>query len=101
MLGKNVPYTSVPYFWTAQAGLELRYVGHARTWDYTITWGSVADKDFITFYISGGNVAAVAGSNRDAEMAAIEELMRTGRMPAPGDLEKHPADLKELLNRPD
>lgn len=101
MLGKNVPYSSVPFFWTAQAGLELRYVGHARSWDYTITWGSVADKDFITFYISGDKVAAAAGNNRDAEMAAAEELMRTGRMPASGVLEKHPADLTDLLNKSD
>ncbi|MEW6144491.1 MAG: FAD-dependent oxidoreductase [Thermodesulfobacteriota bacterium] len=101
MLGKNVPYSSVPFFWTAQAGLELRYVGHARAWDNTITWGNVADKDFITFYISGGKVAAAAGNNRDAEMAAAEELMRLGRMPAPGVLEKHQADLKDFLNKPD
>lgn len=101
MLGKNVPYSSVPFFWTAQAGLDLKYVGHAGTWDYTITWGNVADKDFITFYISGDKVAAAAGNNRDAEMAAIEELMRVGRMPMPETLEKHPADLKDLLNKPD
>jgi NADPH-dependent 2,4-dienoyl-CoA reductase/sulfur reductase-like enzyme/nitrite reductase/ring-hydroxylating ferredoxin subunit len=98
MLGKNVPYSSVPFFWTAQAGLELRYVGHARTWDYTITWGSVADKDFITFYISGDRVAAAAGNNRDAEMAAAEELMRTGRMPAPNILKERQTDLVDLLN---
>lgn len=98
MLGKNVPYSSVPFFWTAQAGLELRYVGHANTWDYTITWGDVADKDFITFYISGDKVAAAAGNNRDAEMAAIEELMRTGRMPLPEILEKYPIDLADLLS---
>ncbi len=101
MLGKNVPYSSVPFFWTAQAGLELRYVGHAHAWDYTITWGNVADKDFITFYISGDKVAAAAGNDRDADMAAAEELMRTGRMPAPDILEKHQAGLKDLLNEPD
>jgi hypothetical protein len=81
--------------------LELRYVGHARAWAYTITWGNIADKNFITFYISGDKVAAAAGNNRDAEMAAAEELMRTGRMPAPGVLEKHQAGLMDLLNKPD
>ncbi|KAB2831886.1 MAG: NAD(FAD)-dependent dehydrogenase, partial [Candidatus Dadabacteria bacterium] len=69
--------------------------------DYTITWGNVADKDFITFYISGDKVAAAAGNDRDADMAAAEELMRTGRMPAPDILEKHQAGLKDLLNEPD
>lgn len=101
MLGKNVPYSGVPFFWTAQAGLNFRYVGHAESWDDMITWGSIADKEFITFYVSGGKVAAAAGNNRDAEMAAIEELMRVGKMPLPEILEKYPIDLEDLLNKSD
>lgn len=31
-----VPFTSIPYFWTAQHGKGLRYCGHATAYDEVI-----------------------------------------------------------------
>ena len=97
MLGMEVRYGGVPYFWTAQAGLNLRYVGHASSWDSLVTWGSVPDKEFITFFVSDGVVLAACGNGRDTEMAAIEELLRLRKMPWPEELASGPIDLKALL----
>ena len=33
MAGKNYKFTGVPFFWTQQAGLTLRYVGFVKEWD--------------------------------------------------------------------
>jgi len=73
-------------------------VGHAAAWDDTITWGDIDGKEFITFYVSGGKVTAAAGNNRDNEIAAVEELMRTGRMPLPGILKERDIDLVDLVS---
>jgi NADPH-dependent 2,4-dienoyl-CoA reductase/sulfur reductase-like enzyme/nitrite reductase/ring-hydroxylating ferredoxin subunit len=42
MLGKDVPYRSMPFFWTAQAGMQLRYIGYCRDWDEIIIDGNLA-----------------------------------------------------------
>lgn len=97
MLGMEARYAGVPFFWTAQAGLNLRYVGHAQSWDSTITWGSVPDREFITFFVSDGVVLAACGNRRDTEMDAIEELLRLRKMPWPEELASGPIDLRAFL----
>jgi NADPH-dependent 2,4-dienoyl-CoA reductase/sulfur reductase-like enzyme/nitrite reductase/ring-hydroxylating ferredoxin subunit len=98
MPGRQIPYEGVPFFWTRQFGVGLLYVGHAKRWDEIIYQGNVAHRDFLAFYIKDGVVLAVAGMNRDQEMAAIEELMRLNRMPSRSQLEDHPTGLLQLLN---
>lgn len=97
MLDMEIQYTGVPFFWTAQAGLDFRYVGHAETWDRLITWGSIEERDFITFFVGDGMVLAAGGNNRDTEIAAVEELLRLHKMPWPEELEKGTLDLQALL----
>ena len=55
-------------------------------------------RDFLAFYIKGSRVLAVAGMNRDREMAAAEELMRLGHMPAAHQLKEGAVSLMTLLN---
>lgn len=81
MLGRDEIFDSVPFFWTRQFDVGLVYVGHATSWDEIIVRGDVASHDFLAFYVKGERVPAVAGMNRDREMAAVEELMRVDRMP--------------------
>ncbi|MEQ9618454.1 MAG: FAD-dependent oxidoreductase [Deltaproteobacteria bacterium] len=99
MLENGIPSILVPFFWTAQAGLNFRYVGHAESWDYLITWGNVSNKDFITFFVSEGKVLAAGGNKRDREMAAIEELLRLGKMPNPDKLKNTSLNLLKLINK--
>ena len=90
MAGEDVEYDGVPFFWTRQFDAGLLYVGHAASWDEIIFQGDVPAQDFLAFYVKDGRVLAVAGMNRDREMAAIEELMRLDRMPAPARLKTIP-----------
>src|SRR5262249_15031109 len=55
MLGE-VPTISqhIPFFWTMQWDIALRYVGHAAKWDEIIYRGSPEQKKFIAFYLSNG-----------------------------------------------
>ena len=81
MLGRDVTFDAVPFFWTRQFDVGLLYVGHATSWDEIIYRGDVASQDFLAFYVKDNRVLAVAGMNRDREMAAVEELMRLDRCP--------------------
>ncbi len=97
MAGKKMEYHSIPFFWTVQAGLKLRYVGHAEDWEELIVWGEVASKKFIVFYIKDNAVIAAAGNNYDKEMAAIQQLMRLEKMPDVGDILNKSVNLVELV----
>ena len=84
MMGKNKPQpidNIVPFFWSGQYDLKLRYVGHAEKWDEIYIDGDLDKPEFLAFYLQKDRAMAVAGINRDREIAAISELMRQQKMP--------------------
>ncbi len=81
MAGKEVKFKGIPFFWTGQYDLKLRYAGHATSWDEVIIDGNVEEQEFIAYYVKDKQVLAVAGCNRDQEIATITELMRVTKMP--------------------
>jgi len=100
MLGRNISFDAVPFFWTRQFDIGLLYVGHAAGWDEIIYRGDVAAQDFLAFYVKDNRVLAVAGMNRDREMAAAEELLRLDRMPTREQLQRNERSLVEMLQAP-
>jgi hypothetical protein len=79
----------------------LLYVGHAASWDEIIYRGDLASHDFLAFFVKGSRVLAVAGMNRDSEMAAAEELLRLDRMPTSEQLQSTDESLVEMLHAPE
>lgn len=76
MAGKPSEFDAVPFFWTTQFDATLNYIGHAKDWDEIVVDGDVAKKDFIAYYLKDGRIAAIAGMNRDKELAEFEDMMR-------------------------
>ena len=101
MLGRDVAFEGVPFFWTRQFDVGLLYVGRATSWDVIVYRGEVSSQDFLAFYVKNDRVLAVAGMNRDLEMAACEELMRLDRMPAAEQLKFDDLSLVEMLRIPE
>jgi NADPH-dependent 2,4-dienoyl-CoA reductase/sulfur reductase-like enzyme len=97
MAGKNVAYSSVPFFWTRQFDSGLVYVGHATSWDEIIFLGDVSAQAFLAFYVKDGRVLAVAGMNHEREMAAIEGIMRLESLPPADQLRSGSVNSLELL----
>ena len=95
MLGKNVKYDGIPYFWSAQPDLKLRYVGHAEEFDDVVYEGDVESGEFIAYYVKDGAIHAAAGVGKDKEMAALEHLMKQGKTPKPDEVGQ--VGLLELL----
>ena len=97
MAGKDFTYDGVPFFWTRQFDVGLLYVGHTASWTEIIFHGNLSEHDFLAFYVQDDRVLAVAGMNRDREMAAIEELIRLGKMPTPDALRDGHIKILDLL----
>lgn len=83
MAGNRKVFDAVPFFWTVQFDAKLRYVGHAKDWDEIIFQGDVEKQDFIAFYVKDNRILAVAGMNRDRDMAIWEERIRKNRVLSP------------------
>lgn len=75
MLGRDAVYDAVPYFWTIHYKQRLDYVGHAESWDEIVVDGDLEKPAFLAFYLRNGKVQAVAGWQRDRQMASVINLL--------------------------
>ena len=88
----------VPFFWSGQYDLKLRYVGHAEKWDEIHIDGDLDRQEFLAFYIQNNKTMAVAGINRDREIAAISQLMNRQEMPDVTQIQNESIDWTNLIN---
>jgi hypothetical protein len=75
MLGCKERFAGVPFFWTQQYGVSIRYVGHAEKWDSVETEGSLQAKDCAVTYKNGDRTLAVATIGRDLQSLKAEAEM--------------------------
>jgi NADPH-dependent 2,4-dienoyl-CoA reductase/sulfur reductase-like enzyme len=105
MLGSDAPYDYIHTFWSDQYEDKLEYVGHAEEWDQFVVRGNLDDREFLGFYVQGGELRAAMGLNRggdpeqdrDGEMAACVELVRRRARPSAEQLEDEHVDLRSLV----
>ena len=75
ILGYRERYDAVPFFWTQQYDVALKYVGHAEKWDDIQIDGSLDAKDCVVGYKQGGKTLAVATIGRDVQSLEFEAGM--------------------------
>jgi len=78
ILGRRERFDAVPFFWTRQYGVSIKYVGHAPEWDAIELSGSVAAKDCAVTYQRAGRTLAVATISRDLQNLQAEAAMEAG-----------------------
>ncbi|HXQ90886.1 MAG TPA: FAD-dependent oxidoreductase, partial [Acidimicrobiales bacterium] len=81
MLGQQVAYRKIPYFFSDQYDLGMEYSGFATSWDQIVYRGNVEDREVVVFWLDHGTV--VAGMNVNVwdvndDIAALVE--RAGRV---------------------
>ncbi|MCT2590324.1 FAD-dependent oxidoreductase [Streptomyces sp. N2-109] len=81
MLGKEVRYDRVPYFFSDQYDVGLEYSGYAPpgSYDQVLCRGDVGKREFIAFWLSGDRVLAGLNCNVWDVTGPIQELIRSGR----------------------
>jgi NADPH-dependent 2,4-dienoyl-CoA reductase/sulfur reductase-like enzyme/nitrite reductase/ring-hydroxylating ferredoxin subunit len=75
MLGMQLPFDAVPFFWSQHYDIPINYVGHAEKWDDIAVEGDIAAKDCLLRFRRGGRVLAVASIFRDVESLKAEVTM--------------------------
>lgn len=80
MLGGEVAYAELPYFYTDQYDLGMEYVGHAEPGDYdqVVFRGDVPGREFIAFWLKESRVLAGMNVNIWDVTDPIKALIRSG-----------------------
>ena len=78
ILGRQEPFRDVPFFWTHQFDVVLRYVGHAQDWDRVEAEGS-GEESRAFRYMDGDRLLALATIGRDRQSLEAEAEMRGSR----------------------
>jgi len=79
--GARRRYQGVPFFWTRQFGMSLQYLGYVHTWDEVVLDGDPSARKFLAFYLRNGQVWAIAGLGRGAEMARLHGFLLEEPLP--------------------
>ncbi len=77
MLGHREPFNAVPFFWTRQYGVSVKYIGHVEKWDAVEIDGSLEAKNCAVAYKVGGRTLAVATIGRDLQCLQVEAAIET------------------------
>lgn len=97
MLGQNVAYDHVPFFYSDQYELGMEYRGWAQSFDEVVLRGDIARREFIAFWMHHGKVAAAMNANIWDQGDTIEALIRADRPVDAGRLIDLDVDLASLL----
>jgi 3-phenylpropionate/trans-cinnamate dioxygenase ferredoxin reductase subunit len=81
MLGQDVAYDRVPYFYTDQFDLGMEYSGHVDPggYDRVVFRGDVPGREFLAFWVAGGRVLAGMNVNIWDVNDKIAALVRSGK----------------------
>ena len=75
MLGQQVSYDKIPYFFSDQYETGMEYGGYATDWDEVVFRGDVDAREFIAFWVKDGRVLAGLNMNVWDVNEAIRELV--------------------------
>ncbi|WP_314172406.1 NAD(P)/FAD-dependent oxidoreductase [Streptomyces winkii] len=98
MLGRDVVYDRVPYFFSDQYDVGLEYSGYAPpgTYDQVVCRGDVAKREFIAFWLRENRVLAGLNVNVWDVTGAVQDLIRSGTPVEPEALADPGVPLAEL-----
>ena len=88
MLGQDVSYDKVPYFYTDQYDLGMEYSGYVEPggYDQVVFRGDKDRREFVAFWLSGGRVLAGMNVNVWDVNDAVQDLVRGGQTVDPAKL---------------
>ncbi len=97
MLGQEVSYDRIPYFFSDQYDVGMEYSGHAPKWDEVVFRGDRAEGEFIAFWLRGGRVIAGMNVNVWDVNEHVQELIRSRQRIDVGALTDRDTPLESLV----
>ena len=88
ILGQDVSYVRLPYFFTDQYDLGMEYTGYVPKggYDQVVLRGDVEGREFVALWLNGGQVLAGMGVNVWDAMDPVRELVTSRRRVDPDRL---------------
>ena len=99
MLGQDVTYERVPYFFSDQYDVGMEYAGYSRPDDEVVFRGDPASREFIAFWMRDGRVVAGMNVNVWDVNEHIQALVRDGATVDPARLRDADVALDALVAR--
>ncbi|MFF3399490.1 NAD(P)/FAD-dependent oxidoreductase [Streptomyces sp. NPDC002659] len=102
MLGQDVAYDRMPYFFTDQYDLGMEYTGYVEPggYDRVVFRGRTDTREFMAFWLAGGRVLAGMNVNVWDVTDSIRALVTSGHPVDPARLADPDVPLNGLLDRP-
>lgn len=97
ILGMDVSYDAVPWFWSNQYDLKLQTVGLSTGYDATVVRGDPANRSFSAIYLKQGRVIALDCVNATKDYVQGRKLVVEGIAIDPALLADTSMQLKEMV----
>ncbi|WP_461010244.1 NAD(P)/FAD-dependent oxidoreductase [Streptomyces capparidis] len=99
MLGRDVAYDRVPYFFSDQYDLGMEYSGHAPpgSYDQVVCRGDLGKREFVAFWLREGRVLAGMNVNVWDVTEPVQALIRAGVEVDPERLSDPATPLESLV----
>jgi 3-phenylpropionate/trans-cinnamate dioxygenase ferredoxin reductase subunit len=78
LLGEDLTYDPVPYFWSEQFDRMVQYVGHWQNADRLVTRGDPAGATWTACWLSGDRLDAILTVDKPRDLVQARRLMRAG-----------------------
>lgn len=101
MLGQDVLYDEIPYFFSDQYDAGMEYSGYAAEWDEVVFRGDVEAREFIAFWLQDERVVAGMNMNVWDVSDPIRELIHSRRPVSRRDLADPDVPLSRLIADPE
>ena len=97
MIGKPEKYDQIPWFWSDQYEEKLQIVGLSGDHDEIVTRGSMAEGNFMLFFLKKGELIAINSVNNPKEFLISKKLVANKLKISSDVLCDQSTDLKSLL----
>jgi 3-phenylpropionate/trans-cinnamate dioxygenase ferredoxin reductase component len=98
MLGLDVVFDRIPYFYSDQYDLGMEYSGFATEWDQVVFRGDPADRVFVAFWLREQRVVAGMNVNVWDVNEQLQALIRSRRAVDPATLSDPDTPLESLAS---
>ena len=98
MLGQDVVYDEIPYFFSDQYDAGMEYRGYATGWDEVVFRGDPAAGEFIAFWVTDGRLVAGMNYNVWDVNETIRDVIQSRNEVSRAQLEDADTPLEDLAS---